>query len=422
MNKTEWTLSQGADALLLQHAQRAFPGNTPAKIGVAVSGGSDSLALLHLCARVQAHRGGQVRAVTVDHRLRPEGAKEARAVAAFCKTLGIRHDTLVWQHGAIAGNLQDQARRARYALIGDWARMNDIGHVVLGHTADDQAETFLMELAREAGIDGLSGMRRNWTDDGIAWARPLLDERRDGLRAYLARHDISWIDDPSNADQRFARVRARGALKALQPLGITTETLNSVVRNLQSVRQTVQVATADAGDRIAKTSAGELVFDRREFQRLPEEVMRRLLAGSLRWVSGEKYAPRHASLTRVQAAVRDIRDKTLSGCRIRVSETEIRIVREPKAVAGLETASQALWDDRWRLVGPHDRRLTVRALGTEGLRQCDDWRATGHSRSALIVSPAIWRGATLIAAPLAGMGNAWTAEIVASFHSFLLSH
>ncbi|MGL4279335.1 MAG: tRNA lysidine(34) synthetase, partial [Albidovulum sp.] len=91
-----------------------YPRKWPDLIGVAVSGGSDSMALLHLFARIQKHRGGRARAVTVDHRLRPEAAEEARFVAGFCQALGVAHDTLVWDHGAIAGNLQDQARRARY--------------------------------------------------------------------------------------------------------------------------------------------------------------------------------------------------------------------------------------------------------------------------------------------------------------------
>lgn len=88
--------------------------------------------------------------MTVDHRLRPEAADEARFVACACARIGVPHETLAWEHGEIGGNLQDRARRARYALIADWARRGGIGDVVLGHTADDQAETVLMGLAREA--------------------------------------------------------------------------------------------------------------------------------------------------------------------------------------------------------------------------------------------------------------------------------
>lgn len=418
----DWPLSEGDDAYLLHAAGEAFPNGPPRVIGVAVSGGSDSMALLHLCARLQAHRGGVVRAATVDHRLRPEAADEARRVAGFCTTLGIGHDTLIWNHGEISGNLQDQARRARYALLGDWARVAGVADVVLGHTADDQAETFLMGLAREAGLDGLSGMRRAWQEGGVTWSRPLLLRPRRELRDYLTRNGIDWVEDPSNADDRFTRVKARRALKALKPLGITVDKLTGVILNLGSALQAVREATAEAAARLACTGAGEVVLSRQEFDALTPEINRRLLIAALKWVSGETYMPRQAALIRVQEAVREARHATLSGCRIRVSEAEVRITREPKAVAGLEGPTDAIWDGRWRLCGPHSTELRVRALGAEGLRACPNWRETGFSRAALVVSPAIWRGESLVAAPVAGHNDGWTAEIVAGFHSFLISH
>lgn len=422
MTGADWPLSEGEDAFLLHFAQTAFHAEEPMTIGVAVSGGSDSMALLHLFIRAQAHRGGTVRAVTVDHRLRPEAADEAQSVAAFCKGHGVPHDILIWDHGPVTGNLQDRARQARYGLIADWARAEGIGHVVLGHTADDQAETFLMGLAREAGLDGLSGMRRSWKEAAIHWARPYLNIPREELRQYLRRVGIDWAEDPSNADDRFARVKARRALKALRPLGISVDKLTGVTSNLASALQVVRIATSDAACRVAKASAGEVVLARDDFRALAPEINRRLLIGALKWVSGETYAPRQAALIRVQNAVSEVRHTTLSGCRIRVSQSEVRLTREPKAVAGLEGPTDAIWDNRWRLTGPHAAGLAVKALGAEGLRQCPNWRETGFSRAALIVSPSVWCDETLISAPLARFSNGWEAEIVAGFHSFLISH
>ena len=422
MTADDWPLSEGEDAFLLHFVEHAFLREAPATLGVAVSGGSDSMALLSLAARVQAHRGGAVRAVTVDHKLRPEAADEARVVDAFCQSIGVRHDTLVWDHDKIEGNLQDQARRARYSLIADWAQREGVEHVLLGHTADDQAETFLMGLAREAGIDGLSGMRQAWEENGIRFSRPLLAITRTQLRAHLTRQGIDWIEDPSNADERFTRVKARRALKALKPLGVTVEKLSRVAVNLSIARQTVVNATVAAADLVAKAEAGEVLLERTAFRRLGPEISRRILIGALRWVSTSEYAPRADAVFRVQHAIDEGRDATLSGCKIKVGDTDIRITREPRAVAGLEGATDQIWDGRWRLTGPHEAGLTVRALGAAGLRDCTDWRKTGQNRAALIVSPAIWRGDTLIAAPIAGLENGWKAEIVAGFHSFLLSH
>ena len=417
-----WPQAEGADALLLLLPEGSFPGDWPERIGVAVSGGSDSLALLHLFARIQAHRGGALHAVTVDHRLRPEATAEARFVAGMCAGLGVSHDTLVWDHGRIDGNLQDQARRARYGLIGAWARDRGIGDVVLGHTADDQAETFLMGLARGAGIDGLCGMRRKWEEGGIRWLRPYLTVPRADLRAYLTRHGITWVDDPSNADDRFQRVKARKVLAALKPLGITVEGLSAVTDTLSIAQGALKSAAVERASAILRSAAGEVILDRQGFRLTHPETARRILIAALRWVSSAAYAPRAAQMERLQQAIRQGRDATLWGCRLRVGGAEIRITREPKAVAHLATPTDAIWDGRWRLTGPHHADLRIRALGAEGLRASKAWRDTGISRAALVVSPAVWRGKTLVAAPFAGHGAGWTAEIVTGQPSTLITH
>lgn len=411
-----------ADHRLLTLAAGAFGAKAPGVVGVAVSGGGDSMALLHLMARVQAARGGSVRAVTVDHRLRLEAAGEARFVAQFCESLGVGHDTLVWDHGVLAGNVADLARRARYGLIAGWARSNGVAHVVVGHTADDRAETFLMELARQAGIDGLTAMRGFWVADGIRWSRPLISVGRAVLREYLNCHGIGWIDDPTNEDDRYQRIKARRVLASLAPLGINAEGLAHVAANLALARSDLVLLALRMAKEIARQEAGEVIFDRRKWMGAGNDTGRRLLIGALRWVSSTGYAPRADKIARLEASIWQGRDATLAGCKVRVGEKEFGIAREPKAVAGLETATGALWDGRWRLSGPGDAALSVRALGAEGLRACKGWRDTGYSRAALAVSPAIWRGDKLIAAPLAGKANGWTAEIVTAFPKDVLSH
>jgi tRNA(Ile)-lysidine synthase len=414
--------SGGEDAFLLHVPERTYRDEWPARIAVAVSGGSDSMAVLHLFSRLAGHRGGTVQAVTVDHRLRREAAEEARFVARACDRIGVSHETLVWEHGEITGNLQDQARRARHALIAGWARQNGIGDVVLGHTADDQAETFLMGLAREAGIDGLSGMRRSWQEGGVRWARPYLQTPRRDLRAYLTRHGIGWVEDPSNADERFLRVRARHALVALAPLGITAEGLARAASNLALARADLVDLALSTAAATARTEAGGVIFDLAGWKRAGNDTRRRLLIAALRWVGSAPHAPRAEQIARFEAAIRQGRAATLAGCRLRTGDAAFSIIREPSAVAGLATPTGALWDSRWRLDGPHEPGLTVRALGAEGLRACKAWPATGHGRPALVVSPAVWRGDALVAAPLAGIANGWTAEIVTDFPSALLTH
>lgn len=414
----------GEDAFLLDVAAHAFgairPGPAPLLVGVAVSGGGDSVALLHLLHRAAPHAGYALHAVTVDHGLRPESAAEAAQVAALCAGLGIPHDTLRWQGPEATGNLMDQARRARFCLIADWAKARGIGHVALGHTADDQAESFLMNLSRAAGLDGLSGMRLDWEAQGIRWHRPLWRQTREGLRDYLRRNGIGWIDDPSNDNDRFARVRARRALKALKPLGITVERILTSTRHLAEARSGLQSALAQAVEIHVTEQAGALSLSWRGPPPMGPELERRLVLQAIRWMNGADYPPRAEQVLRLIAALREGRDATLGGVRFRCRGDGIAIAREARAVMG-PVACGAIWDHRWRVEGPAEPGLTVAALGAEGLRRCAGWRDHGP-REALAVSPAVWRGADLVAAPLAGFGSGWSARLDPTFGMFILAH
>ena len=408
------------DAHLLETAARYYAEGSA--LGIMVSGGGDSMALLHLLHRITHARGQRLEAITVDHGLRPEARAEAEMVAAFCTARGIPHQIALWQQGSSTGNLMDRARRARYQLAASWAQAQGIAQIAVGHTADDQAETLLIGLSRRAGIDGLSGMRKTWVQDGIRFSRPLLSIPRADLRRYLTRHGIAWVDDPSNDDTHYTRVKARRALAALAPLGITAQTLAAVSVNLEMARLALAGQVAQVASLVTETEAATLSIPRAVYDPLPMEIKRRLLIAALRWTASASYPPRETALMAVERAIAQTKDATLGGVRFRSKADVITVQREARAISGLESPTDQLWDNRWQLSGPHAADLIVRALGTEGLRACKDWRATGHSRDALLVSPAIWRDQTLIAAPLAGFSNGWCANCSPSFASFVLSH
>lgn len=377
-------------------------------IGIAVSGGGDSVALLHLALQA----GFRVEAVTVDHRLRPESGAEADGVAKVCASLGVPHQVSHWDHRTVAGNLMDAARRARMALIGDWARQRGIGHVALGHTRDDQAETVLMGLARSAGIAGLSGMRRSWVEEGLTFHRPLLDAGRKELRDWLRAQGTPWIDDPTNDDARFTRVKARVALAALGPLGITAEALAGVAGNLALAQEALAQQVRAAAERHVSVAAGALRIGAGLWEE-PAEVQRQLVAGAVRWLKREAYLPRADDLRRFLHAIREGRDATLAGCRHRGAW----VFREARSL-GPDAAVGTVWDRRWRMTGPAG---TVKALGDAGLRACPNWRVTGLPREVLAVTPGVWQGETLVAAPLARWENGWSARLDAPGHLFGVS-
>lgn len=184
------------------------------KVVVAVSGGSDSLALLFLLKRYLDAGGAKVRplAVTVDHRLRPEARDEARRVGEIANGIGIAYCTLTWDDPKPTTGVSAAAREARHRLLAGAAREADADLVLTGHTMDDQAETVGMRRQRGEGR-GAAGIAPATLFDGRCWfARPLLGMRRATLRGFLTGIGQEWIDDPSNEDRHYERVRLRKAL------------------------------------------------------------------------------------------------------------------------------------------------------------------------------------------------------------------
>ncbi|MCY1126988.1 tRNA lysidine(34) synthetase TilS [Frigidibacter sp. RF13] len=387
-----------------------FTPSPPARLGVAVSGGGDSVALLHLLNDWRLEGGPDLAVVTVDHGLRPEAAAEAAGVAAAAKVLGLPHRILKWECGEESGNLPDRARRARYGLIADWAKAVGIGTVALGHTADDQAETLLMRLARGSGVDGLSGMAAARDHRGVRWARPLLEARRAALRAFLLSRRVSWIEDPTNEDATYDRVKARAALAALAPLGVTVEGLVETAGRMAMARAALAAAAVALARRAARVEAGDVILEREALAGAAEEVRYRLFAQALMLISGADYRPRFEALKAACATALDGTRATLSGCIILPRKGGLHITREPAAVADVTAHPGEVWDGRWRLIGPSEPGQELRALGEAGLAECPGWRATGLPRPSLLASPAVWQGDHLIAAPLAGRAEGWAAE------------
>lgn len=398
----------------LQAALAQVPaGQKPGPIGVAVSGGGDSLALMALMADWAGAQGATLHAVTVDHGLRAGAASEAAQVALQAEALGVPHQILRWT-GKVQGNLQDAARRARRTLVADWARGLGLGAVALGHTQDDQAETVLMRLARGSGVDGLAAMAPVRHSDGMVWLRPLLDVPRAALREELQARGLTWVEDPSNADPRFDRVRARQALAVLAPLGLDAARLAETAAAMRLARQALgQVAAGAVATLMRMTDTGDVAIDSAGLAAQPQDLRERLVAQVLCTLSGNPYRPRRAALRRALGQGR----ATLHGCLIERDAQATRITREWKAAPASRAALQAVWDGRWLLSAPPTAdpaaiaELELRALGPEGIAQCPAGARPGWPRASLMATPAVWSGSTLVAAPLAGWPQGWQARL-----------
>jgi tRNA(Ile)-lysidine synthase len=282
----------------------ALAGPEPGRLGIALSGGPDSLALLLLAA---AAFPGKVVAATVDHGLRAESASEAQLAAAACAPLGVPHTILraVVPRGA---SVQALARTARYQALAEWAVSQGVAILLTGHHADDQAETLLMRLLRGSGTAGLAGVRGSMLFEGrVRVCRPLLGWRRSELARIVIGAGVESVQDPSNADPAYDRARLRRAMAGAQWLDAAALARSAAA--LAEAEEALEFAAARAFAERAVLSvrSAELAPDG-----LPAELLRRLLLRCLRHaVPGA--APRGAQLDALASELRGGRTATLAG-------------------------------------------------------------------------------------------------------------
>ncbi|MBA3576404.1 MAG: tRNA lysidine(34) synthetase TilS [Sphingomonas sp.] len=252
-----------------------------AKLGIAVSGGPDSLALLLLA---QAARPGRIEAATVDHDLRSGSAGEAAMVAALCEKLAVPHSVLTaqWETKPETA-IQERARGERYRLLGSWGAERSLGALMTAHHLEDQAETLLMRLKRGAGVRGLAGMRPVVPIPGsqLRLLRPLLKWRRSELMSICSAAGVAAASDPSNDDDQFERVRVRRAITSadwLDPVAIARS-----AGNLAAADSALMWATGQEWEARVSWTDDEIVYRPRG----PLEIRRRIVGRALAALASE---------------------------------------------------------------------------------------------------------------------------------------
>jgi tRNA(Ile)-lysidine synthase len=280
-----------------------------ARIGVAVSGGPDSMALLLLAA---AAKPGQVEAATVDHALRDESRAEAEMVAGVCEQLGLPHSILTanWGEKPVTA-IQERARGECYRLLGFWAEERGLAALATGHHADDQAETFLMRLARGSGVRGLAGMRRRSVAPGtdVRLVRPLLGWRRSELEEICAAAGLTAASDASNQDDRFERVRFRRALARADWLDAAAIARSAA--NLAEAERALDWAMRAEWKQGVRERGGTISY---RPNGAPREILRRIAARAVRKLATEGEVDlRGSELDRLLATLAEGGTATLRG-------------------------------------------------------------------------------------------------------------
>ncbi len=331
---------------------------------IALSGGGDSVALLHLLAeRLDAAR---LHAAIVDHKLRESAAAEAQTAADIARAAGVEPHlcSLAWPAGGSRG--QEAARVLRYAALCATARRIGAAVIATGHTRDDQAETVLLRASRGSGLRGLAGMRAvtpapGWPHGRGLWlARPLLHARRAELRAFLRTRGARWIEDPSNEREKYARVRARRVLAELhKDHGLDPMRFAQLAERLRPwVRGIDQQAAALINSAASFEDAD--VFIERVRWAGDAAVKRRALEALIVAAAGAERGPAPAPLEQLAAALESpgFSGATLAGAWLQAAGARIAVRRDPGALAGrsdgaaglpplgLAPGQEAVWDGR----------------------------------------------------------------------------
>jgi tRNA(Ile)-lysidine synthase len=370
------------------------PFETHPALAVAVSGGADSIALCLLAAGWAQARGGTVTALTVDHGLRPEASAEARQVAGWLMPRGIAHRTLVWRPPPGTRNIQASARAARLDLLRSWCREAGCLHLLTAHHLEDQAETFLLRLARGSGLDGLAGMAALRETAECRLLHPLLTVPRQRLAALLCASGQGWIEDPSNIDPRYARVRLRRGAALLAAEGLSAERLAATAKRLGRARMALEAQVAEALARaVALHPSGFARLDPAKLFGTTPEIALRALAQLVATIGGADYTPRLERLERLNDALARplATGRTLGGCRFLPWRGTVLVCREPAAVAPalpLPPGLTVRWDRRFsvRLAATAPSGLTIGPIGRfqqdPGLKEAAA-RLPGAVRSSL---------------------------------------
>lgn len=346
---------------------RLLGSSRPSKIAVAVSGGADSMMACYMAKDFCSNYDIELYAVVVDHMLREESSIEAKDVADFLKDHDINVEILKWNGDKPSSNIQAVARNERYKIISSYCKVNEIAHLITGHHADDQAETVFMRIMRGSGVDGISGINAISKIWDINVLRPMLSIDKESIIAAIEQIEWAYVDDPSNKNEKFARVQVRNFLSEPRWRFMKSKLLllsKNAGRSRDYLEQQTRLFLQDFCD---VCPAGTFSINLNEFQSAHEEIALRSLCRILMYVGGSGVTTRLAQLERVynDLLLNGWKDRTLFGCLIRVRRGNLIVMREWNDIPHLTNLianCEVLWDGRFVVksdVNGYVKRLSV---------------------------------------------------------------
>jgi tRNA(Ile)-lysidine synthase len=329
------------------------------------------MALLLLSKQWAERHGGKITALIVDHRLRNDSTIEAEVVLGRAQHLGVKAFILTRDGEPIVSNIQAQARAARYRLLIDWCVRNGNLHLLLGHHRDDQAETLRMREERGSGVDGWAGMPSVLEYSDVRLLRPLLHIQKSRLEATVAEFNVMIVEDPSNRNLRFDRVRTRHSFAT----EADREMLSNRADRYGVLRFHRDEATATHFARSTEFyPEGYAILDPHSWRQGTDGIGLRALSTLCAMIGGRVHPPHRKKVERLlEAILRDVigAGRTMSGCRIVPSKGKLLVLRELELIErDVMLDGKLLWDGRYRVELTRGRkRLSIGKLGEEGVRE-----------------------------------------------------
>lgn len=346
--------------------------NTVAKVAVATSGGSDSICLLFLAHDWCKANNIKLVAVIIDHKLRKNSTVEAKYVQDYIKEQGIDAVTLSWDSIKPASNLQNHARIARYEILTKYCNDNEIKYLLVAHNLQDQAETILLNIFRGTGVDGLCGMKLKTIKNGISIVRPLLKISKMEIYTYLEQNLLKWVEDPSNNDEKYTRIKIRNFLKSFSEKDMLIKRLFSLSENATRVKSHLMVAVNEAFSiSVERNRLGYAILDIDVYVKQSEEIALRILKKLFQSYKNSVEPVRFSSIKRIHMKIlsKTKVSCTLAGLKIRHKNEKLIFYREPAAVGCSKTISPkqtVLWDKRFEFTNSDDQEVVIQSIGKEG--------------------------------------------------------
>ena len=389
---------------------------TSQKIAIAVSGGIDSMVLMKISSLSKKIKSNNIHILTINHDLRKGSKEETLFVRKEADKLGLKVSILTWKGKKPKSGIQEKARKKRHNLLFNYCKKNNISDLFFAHHLDDQIENFIFRMFRGSGIVGLTSFSNFSKIDKINLIRPLIDTPKSDLLLFAKKQKIEWIEDPSNLNLDFDRVKIRNVLKNFYDSGFDKKLFLKSIRKLKSINEDIELLTGDYITKYIEVYENIYVSIKKEFfSNSPKEIQMRVIKNCISFFAPEQlYSPKDIKIINILNWIKcnpKVDSKTLGGTLFKKNNNVIILYKEVNKLSHIKPVNISKsefksWDNRFLVKSNVKIDGKISYLGPEGVKilkskKIDVNKAKKNAPIAAIYSsPAIWQKKRLISAPI----------------------